>query len=110
MSRTLIKNALRVVTCDDEDREISGGDVLLDGNRIAAIGTKLSEPADQTIDATGCLVVPGFVNTHHHLVQTLTRNTPAAQNCGLFDWLLTHYPIWAKVTPEAIRVSTLVGT
>lgn len=107
--RTLIRNALLVATCDDQRRKLAGADVLVDGKAIAAVGRNLPGPADRTIDASGCVVIPGLVNTHHHLYQTLTRNIPQAQNCGLFDWLKFHYPIWAGITPEAMRVSTLVG-
>jgi 8-oxoguanine deaminase len=109
MQKILVKGALLVVTCDDADRRISGGDVLIAGNRIEAVGTGLTGPVDRTIDASGCLVVPGMVNTHHHLFQTLTRNTPGAQDCGLFDWLRHHFPIWQRITPEAVRIGTLVG-
>ena len=53
--------------------------------------------------------MPGMVNTHHHFFQTLTRNLPAAQNANLFTWLVTHYPIWAGLTPEAIDVSSKIA-
>lgn len=107
--KTLIKNALVVATCDDQRRRLPGADVLVDGRAIAAVGPKLDAKADRTIDATGCVVIPGMVNTHHHLYQTLTRNLPAAQGFALFDWLKFLYPIWARITPQAMRVSTLVG-
>jgi cytosine/adenosine deaminase-related metal-dependent hydrolase len=55
------------------------------------------------------IVLPGLVNTHHHLYQTLTRVVPKAQNAKLFDWLVTLYPIWARLTGEAVYISALVG-
>jgi cytosine/adenosine deaminase-related metal-dependent hydrolase len=61
------------------------------------------------IDARGKVVLPGLVNTHHHLYQTLTRAVPAAQNAVLFDWLKTLYPIWAEMDADAVYTSTLVG-
>jgi cytosine/adenosine deaminase-related metal-dependent hydrolase len=62
--------------------------------------------ADEVMDLTGHIVFPGFINTHHHFYQTLTRAVPKAQNANLFNWLVTLYPIWAKLTPEDIRIST----
>lgn len=107
--KTLIKNAMLVATCDDQRRRLPGADILIDGPEIVAVGPNLEAKPDRTIDASGCVVIPGLVNTHHHLYQTLTRNVPEAQACGLFDWLKFHYPIWAGITPDAMRVSTMVG-
>src|SRR5262249_23359766 len=70
---------------------------------------QLPQNADLVLDLAGQIVLPGFVNTHHHLDQTLTRNLPAAQNNNLFPWLQAHYRVWAARTPEASRCSTLVG-
>ena len=70
---------------------------------------ELPATADTVIDLTGQILLPGFVNTHHHLNQTLTRNLPAGQNNNLFPWLKAHYRVWARTTPEASRASTLVG-
>ncbi len=112
MARTLLlKNADMLVTMDGARREIRGGGLFAQDGILKAVGPSedLPETADQVIDATGQIVLPGFVNTHHHLNQTLTRNLPAAQNNNLFPWLQAHYRIWAKVNPEASRVSTLVG-
>jgi cytosine/adenosine deaminase-related metal-dependent hydrolase len=61
------------------------------------------------IDARGCVVTPGLVNTHHHLFQTLTRAVPAAQDAALFGWLQALYPIWARFTPEHMFVSAQAG-
>src|SRR5699024_6533958 len=61
------------------------------------------------IDASGHILIPGLVNTHHHFYQTLTRNLPAGQNSNLFNWLVAHYPIWARMDAEAIETSTKVA-
>jgi 8-oxoguanine deaminase len=108
MKTTLFKNALTVVTMDDTRREIKNGSVLVEGHRIKAVGAthELPQHADEIIDAAGHVILPGLINTHHHMYQSLTRAVPAAQNAGLFDWLKTLYPIWARLTPEMIRVST----
>lgn len=106
----LIKNALRVVTMDDQRRELSGVDVLTRGRVIVMVGKDLpEEPNTRVIDASGCVVLPGLVNTHHHLVQTLTRCVPAVQNAKLFDWLVHLYQIWRHLTPEAVEAGAMVG-
>jgi 8-oxoguanine deaminase len=97
-----------VATMDDARREIKDGWVFMEGNRIKAVGepSDLPQIADEVIDATGHVVLPGLINTHHHMYQTLTRAVPAAQDASLFGWLKALYPIWARLTPEMIRVST----
>ncbi len=106
----LIKNALRVATMDDAGTEIAGGDVLIKGRVILAVGKDLDAPDDaQILDARGCVVIPGMVNTHHHLCQTLTRATPAAQDAKLFDWLVYHYQVWRHLTPEYAALGAQVG-
>jgi 8-oxoguanine deaminase len=104
----LIRNALVVATMDEQRREIRDGAVLVEGNRFKAVGpsAEITTQADEIIDATGHVVLPGLVNTHHHMYQTLTRAVPAAQDASLFGWLKALYPIWARLTPEMIRVST----
>ncbi|MBV8464457.1 MAG: 8-oxoguanine deaminase [Burkholderiales bacterium] len=104
----LLRHASVLVTMDGARREIADGAVLVRGNRIAAVGTssELQQHADETIDLAGHVLIPGLVNTHHHMFQSLTRAVPAAQDCELFDWLRTLYPIWCGITPEMIRVST----
>ena len=109
MKKILIKNALRVARMDDAREEISSGDVLVEGPEIKQVGRGLKVKADRVIDATGCVVIPGLVNTHHHLYQTLTRNLPAVQDKKLFDWLLYLYEVWRHVTPEGVFVSAQVG-
>lgn len=104
----LFKNAELLVTMDDERREIRGGCLLVEGNRIVAVGGKelCAAPADEEIDLHGHVVIPGLINTHHHMFQSLTRVIPEAQDGELFGWLNNLYPIWAGLTPEMIRVST----
>jgi len=104
----LIKNCAAIVTIDDDDRVIRGGNILLNGNRIEAIG-ETPDNADLVIDASGCYVYPGLVNTHHHLYQTFTRNLPQVQKMELFDWLKTLYEIWRGLNAEMIYHSSLVG-
>lgn len=105
----LIKNAEAVLTMDGERREIKGGDVYIEGREIKQAGKNLDVKADRTINAEGCVVMPGMVNTHHHLYQTLTRNLPKVQDAKLFDWLTYLYDIWKHVNPEAIYASAQVG-
>ncbi len=106
----LIKNALRVATMDDAGTELTGADVLIKGRVILAVGKNLEAPDDaQVLDASGCVVIPGMINTHHHLCQTLTRATPAAQDAKLFDWLVYHYGVWRHLTPEYAALGAQVG-
>jgi len=111
MSTLLLKNAALLVTMDEERRRIEGGGIFVRDSIIQAVGptAELPREADRVLDASGMIVLPGLVNTHHHLYQTLTRALPAVQNVGLFDWLRTLYPIWAELTGEAVYVSALVG-
>ncbi len=112
MSKTLlIKNATVVVTMNDARDEIKHGAVFIRDNVIEQVGLSadLPENADEIIDASGHVVLPGLINTHHHMYQSLTRAIPAAQNGELFNWLTNLYPIWAGLTPEMIRVSTLTA-
>lgn len=111
MSRLLIRNIHTLVTLA-EDGVVSGADVLVEGGRIAGIGRQLRAREGKdllVLDGTNCVVYPGFVNTHHHLYQTLTRNIPRVQNAKLFDWLVGLYEVWRGLAPEAVEVSTRVG-
>ncbi|MCD4737961.1 MAG: 8-oxoguanine deaminase [Anaerolineae bacterium] len=111
MSTLLIKHATQLVTMDDGRHRIDDGALFIRNNVIAAVGPtrELPTEADRVIDASGMVLLPGLVNTHHHLYQTLTRNVPAAQDVVLFKWLQTLYPIWAGLDSEAIYVSAQVG-
>jgi len=110
LSRIFIDRADYLVTMDDNRTVIPGGSLLIEDNRITALGLNLTPPPDaRVIEGSGKLVFPGFVNTHHHLYQILTRNLPFVQDAKLFDWLIGLYEIWRELTAEAVRVSTLVG-
>jgi cytosine/adenosine deaminase-related metal-dependent hydrolase len=104
----LIRGADVVVTMDDRRREIAGGDVLIREGVIAAVGLGL-RTTGRVVEARGCVVTPGLVNTHHHLFQTLTRAVPGGQDALLFGWLRTLYPIWARLSPDDIYLSAAVG-
>ncbi|MDW3207917.1 MAG: 8-oxoguanine deaminase [Alphaproteobacteria bacterium] len=106
----LIRNADVVVTMDAGRRELKGTDILLADGVIVSVGKRNADTAaDTVIDATGCVVTPGLVNTHHHLYQTLTRAVPAGQDALLFGWLKALYPIWARMTPDDMFVSAQLG-
>ena len=107
----LLKNADVLVTMDAERREIPDGGVFIRDGVIEAAGPTAELPvtADEVVSLAGCVALPGLVNTHHHMYQTLTRAIPGAQDAELFNWLRTLYPIWAGITPEMIRVSTLTA-
>jgi 8-oxoguanine deaminase len=111
MSTLLARDAEILVTMDDDRREIPGGGIFVRDGIVEAVGptSDLPAEADRVLDLSGQVVLPGFVNTHHHLDQTLTRALPVAQDINLFPWLQAHYPIWARKTPEATRTSTLIG-
>lgn len=116
MSRILIHQALCVVTCDHKDpsqsREIPNGAVYIDDHTIQWVGPSTDidpswwDQATEVIDAKGCLVTPGLINTHHHMYQSLTRVVKDVQNAELFSWLQGLYPIWAGLTPDMIFTST----
>ena len=115
MPTLLIRHADCVATFDHPDpnqsRELRQASVFIRDQRIEAIGpaTELPTTADEVIDARGHLVLPGLVNTHHHMYQSLTRAIPQAQNAELFGWLRALYPIWAGLTPEMVQVSSRVA-
>jgi cytosine/adenosine deaminase-related metal-dependent hydrolase len=109
MADILIRGAETVLTMDAARREIAGGDVLIRGGVVAAVGPGLVAPEAEVVMATGCVVTPGLVNTHHHLYQTLTRAVPGGQDALLFGWLRTLYPIWARFGPEEMFVSAQTG-
>ena len=106
MTTLLLRHARTLVTMDAQRREIVDGAVFVRDNVIEAVGpsAELPQTADEVIDAHDQIVIPGLVNTHHHMYQTLTR--AFAQDNELFGWLKGLYPIWANLTPEMVRVST----
>ncbi|MGD1995771.1 MAG: 8-oxoguanine deaminase [Anaerolineae bacterium] len=111
MSTLLVKEAEHLITMDDAIRSIPGGGLFAQDGVIEQVGPSVELPpdADLVLDARGMIILPGLINTHHHLYQTLTRAVPDAQDATLFQWLRTHYPIWAGLTPEAIYTSAVVG-
>ena len=111
MSSLLIRNADCIATQDDSLGELQRASIFIRDNRIEFIGPagEFSGTADEVIDACGHVVIPGLVNTHHHMYQSLTRAIPAVQNAELFSWLRGLYPIWAGLTPEMVQVSTRVA-
>ncbi len=108
MQEILIKDADLLLTMDGDRRELAGADILIRDGKITEIGKDLITKG-KVIPARGCLVTPGLVNTHHHMFQSLTRAVPAAQDALLFDWLKVLYPIWSRLGPEEIHVSTQVA-
>jgi cytosine/adenosine deaminase-related metal-dependent hydrolase len=108
MTRRAIRGASHVVTMDSARRELAAVDIVIDAGKIVDIGTGVGRDLP-AIDAEGCVVTPGLVNTHHHLYQTLTRAVPGAQDALLFGWLQRLYPIWARFTPEHMFVSAQIG-
>ncbi len=115
----LIINATAVVTMNEVDAVWQNGYVYLEAGRIVEHGVISPEVTDRfcqqsdrsvsVLDASGKVVLPGLINTHHHLYQTLTRAYPPAINAALFPWLKHLYPVWAQLDAEAIRLSSLVG-
>ncbi len=107
MPSLLIKNA-HLLTMDDHHTELSDGGLFIRDGFIEQIGANYELPitADEVLDLKGHVLLPGLVNTHHHFYQTLTRAVPAAQDANLFNWLKTLYPIWARINPEDIFIST----
>jgi len=111
MATLLIKNAQVVATMDDAQKEWADASIFIRDNLIESVGPADAMPnsADRVIDARGHVVTPGLINTHHHMVQSLTKAVPVSQNAELFAWLKGLYPIWAGLTPDMVRVSTQVA-
>lgn len=108
MGTLLVRNAQVLVTMDDASTEIHNGGIYAVDGFIRQVGTSddLPEEADEVVDLRGHVVLPGLINTHHHFYQTLTRAYPGAQDVGLFDWLRTLYPVWARLTPDDVKTAT----
>ena len=118
MTTLLIHNAACVATLAPTgpapSTELADASLFVRDGLIEWIGHSATLPpalqqADEVIDARGHLVVPGLVNTHHHMYQSLTRAIPQVQDAELFSWLRGLYPIWAGLTPEMVQVSTQVA-
>jgi cytosine/adenosine deaminase-related metal-dependent hydrolase len=111
MGTLLIRDAAHIETFDDDAGTFADASIFVRDGAIETIGPAVELPrtADRVVDASGCVVIPGLVNTHHHFYQTLTRAVPGTQDVELFDWLVTLYPMWARLTPEGLRASTAVA-
>jgi cytosine/adenosine deaminase-related metal-dependent hydrolase len=114
MKLTVIKNADVLVCMDNQRREIADGAIAVRGGVVEFVGptsafSLLIDEADEIIDARGCVVTPGLVNTHHHLFQSLTRALPGAINAALFGWLKCLYPVWAQYRPDDVFAATQLG-
>ncbi len=111
MSKILIKNPLIVITQNQNKDELKNVCILIENNIIKSMNysPKADEKFDKVIDASGKLVMPGMVNCHHHLFQTLTRNVPRMQDKELFPWLTNHYKVWKGIDNECVYISAKVG-
>ena len=115
MSSLLIKNAKYLATMDGSDyhetgRELYNTSIFCENGIIKSIFSNQKEiSADKIIDASNYVVIPGLVNTHHHLFQTLTKAIYKAQNASLFEWLKTLYPIWSNITPVELKSAVRIG-
>ena len=111
MKTLLVRHATVLATMDASGTEFPDGGLFARDGVIELVGrtADLPDTADTVLDLRGHVVAPGLVNTHHHLYQSLTRAVPGAQDVDLFNWLRTLYPIWGRLTPEAVAVSTQVG-
>ena len=118
MAKLLIEHAHRLVTMDKQRREIEDGAIVTENQQVAFVGTTAEALQwiennnliiDRRIDASGTVILPGLINCHHHLYQTLTRSIGTAQGLSLFDWLKTLYPIWGQMDAEAVYISAKLG-
>ena len=111
MSTLLVKNISTLITNDAETGDFQDGAIYVDDNVIKQVGKTKDLPAtaDMVIDGSRKMICPGFVNTHHHFYQTLTRAVPGAEDEKLFDWLVRLYPIWGELDSEAVYTSSLIA-
>ncbi|OAI73544.1 hydroxydechloroatrazine ethylaminohydrolase, partial [Ralstonia solanacearum] len=115
----IARHADVLVTMDAQRRELADGALVARGGVIEWVGATADLPAPyreaigrphvRVLELRDHVVTPGFVNTHHHMYQSLTRALPAAQDAALFGWLTHLYPVWAGLTPEMVRVSALTA-
>ena len=109
---TVVIQGCAVATVDADGTEYADGHVVVDGDRIVAVGAGPAGPAtldaaDEVVDGRGCLATPGLVNTHHHLYQWATRGL--AQDDDLFGWLTTLYPVWEGLDEDVVGAATAAG-
>ncbi|MEH8183731.1 MULTISPECIES: 8-oxoguanine deaminase [Aeromonas] len=108
-TRIWIKNPLATFTPEAVDGR---GGLVIENNLISevlAAGQQPTRPCDQLFDARDHVVLPGLINTHHHFYQTLTRAWGPVVNQPLFPWLKTLYPVWARLTPDALALASKVA-
>jgi 8-oxoguanine deaminase len=108
MTTLLVRHATLLVTMDEQHHEISDGGLFIRDGFIEQVESTKNLPsdADEILDLSDHILLPGLINTHHHFYQTLTRAVPDAQDANLFNWLKTLYPIWGRMTPKDIQIST----
>ena len=111
MTTTVLRNADYIYTCDDGHRAFRNGYIVVEDRKIVEFGSEPwpGEGADASHDLTGCVVVPGFVNTHHHFFQSIARGIPATQRATAIDWLTGLYPLWAELDPAAIHWASMAA-
>lgn len=110
MKKILLKNIRQIVTFNDRDEVFENTGILMEGPKIISIDKKIEADKDtEVIDCTGLVALPGFVNTHHHLYQTLFRGIQEVQEKPLFPWLIGLYEFWKNITPDAVYYGALVG-
>jgi cytosine/adenosine deaminase-related metal-dependent hydrolase len=107
----LIKNLDFIATFNDNEQVIKSGNILIDGREIRNIGpvSDLDLHLDEVIDGRGKIALPGFINTHHHFFQQLTRAVPAVHNTNVLEWLQYLYPVWGRMDEEAIYYASLLS-
>ena len=108
MSSIFIKNVSSIITCDNNDTVHNSSNLLIENGVITYIG-KEEKKADKVIDASGCFMYPGLINTHHHLYQIFSRNLPQVQNMELFEWLTTLYEIWKNINNDVVYYSSITA-
>ena len=108
MSEILIRGAETLLTMNETREELRGADILIQDGKVAQVGHGLTTTGE-VVEAKGCVVTPGLVNTHHHLFQSLTRAVPGGQDALLFGWLQSLYPIWQGFGPDHFFSSAQVG-
>ncbi len=111
MTTLLLKNAQIIATMNEQDDELVDASIFIRNGVIEQVGPAVDLPdhADDVINMQGHVLIPGMVNTHHHLFQNLTRVVPAAQNETLFGWLKTLYPIWSQIKPDQFYTAVALG-
>ena len=111
MATFLLKNAQIIATMNERDDELKDASIFIRDGVIEQIGPIAEMPGktDDVINMQGHVLIPGMINTHHHLFQNLTRVVPAAQNETLFGWLKTLYPIWSQIKPDQFYTAVALG-